>query len=127
MMPPAPRNRNVAPMSSGATSWTLRLKKDLQRRMGEFFVVVFSTANRCTLRRKILYYPHMRIFLAGATGVIGRRLTPLLALMGHEVTGTTRSPEKAAQIEALSARPVVVDVFDADGLTAAVKVARPDV
>jgi len=69
----------------------------------------------------------MRIFLAGATGVIGRSLTPLLALMGHEVTGTTRSPEKAAQIEALSGRPVVVDVFDADALAAAVKAARPDV
>jgi nucleoside-diphosphate-sugar epimerase len=69
----------------------------------------------------------MRIFLAGAFGVIGRRLTPLLTRMGHQVTGTTRAPEKAGQIEALSARPVVVDVFDADALTAAVKAARPDV
>ena len=69
----------------------------------------------------------MRIFLAGATGVIGRRLTPLLALMGHDVTGTTRSPEKAAQIEALSAYPVVADVFDADALAGAVIAARPDV
>jgi len=69
----------------------------------------------------------MRIFLAGATGVIGRRLTPLLVLMGHDVTGTTRSPDKAAQIEALSAHPVVVDVFDADALIAAMVAARPDV
>lgn len=68
----------------------------------------------------------MRIFLAGATGVIGRRLTPLLVLMGHQVSGTTRSPEKAAQIEAMSAQPVVVDVFDADALTAAMIAARPD-
>ena len=43
----------------------------------------------------------MRIFLAGAAGVIGRRLTPLLVLMGHEVTGTTRSAAKAGQIEAI--------------------------
>ena len=69
----------------------------------------------------------MRIFLAGALGVIGRRLTPLLARMGHHVTGTTRSPAKAEQIEALSADPVVVDVFDAEALRAAVSAARPEV
>ena len=69
----------------------------------------------------------MRIFLAGAAGVIGRRLTPLLVLMGHEVTGTTRSAEKAGSIEAMCARPVVVDVFDAEALTAAVMAARPEV
>src|SRR3954453_21570157 len=69
----------------------------------------------------------MRIFLAGATGVIGRRLTPLLVLMGHEVTGTTRSPEKAGQIEASCGRPVVVDVFDKAALTRAVVAARPEI
>jgi len=69
----------------------------------------------------------MRIFLAGATGVIGRRLTPLLVLMGHEVTGTTRSAAKAGQIEASCGRPVVVDVFDADALAKAVVAARPEV
>ncbi len=69
----------------------------------------------------------MRIFLAGAAGVIGRRLTPLLVLVGHEVTGTTRSAAKAGTIEAMCARPVVIDVFDADALTAAVVAARPDV
>jgi nucleoside-diphosphate-sugar epimerase len=68
----------------------------------------------------------MRIFLAGAAGVIGRRLTPLLVLMGHQVTGTTRSADKAAQIEAMCGQPVVVDAFDADALTAAVIAARPD-
>src|ERR1044072_4851481 len=46
----------------------------------------------------------MRIFLAGATGVIGRRLTPLLVLMGHEVTGTTRSAANAGSIAATGAR-----------------------
>jgi nucleoside-diphosphate-sugar epimerase len=69
----------------------------------------------------------MRIFLAGAAGVIGRRLTPLLVLMGHEVTGTTRSAGKAGSLEAMCARPVVVDVFDADALTAAVIAARPEI
>src|SRR5436190_22784152 len=69
----------------------------------------------------------MRIFLAGAAGVIGRRLTPLLVLMGHQVTGTTRSAEKAGQIEAMCGQPVVVDVFDAVALTEAVIAARPEI
>jgi nucleoside-diphosphate-sugar epimerase len=68
----------------------------------------------------------MRIFLAGAAGVVGRRLTPLLVLMGHQVTGTTRSAERAGQIEVMCGQPVVVDVFNADALTAAVIAARPD-
>ena len=69
----------------------------------------------------------MRIFLAGAAGVIGRRLTPLLVLMGHEVTGTTRSAAKAGQIEASCGRPVVVDVFDAAALTRVKLEARPEI
>src|SRR2546421_180698 len=69
----------------------------------------------------------MRIFLAGAAGVIGRRLTPLLVLMGHQVTGTTRSAEKAGQIEAMCGQPVVVDVFDGAALIEAAVAARPDV
>ena len=69
----------------------------------------------------------MRIFLAGAAGVIGRRLTPLPVLMGHEVTGTTRSAAKARAIEAMCGRPVIVDVFDADALKQAVVAARPDI
>jgi nucleoside-diphosphate-sugar epimerase len=69
----------------------------------------------------------MRIFLAGASGAVGRRLTPLLVSKGHQVIGTTRSPNKARDIEAMGGRPVVVDVFDADALTAAVVAAKPDV
>src|ERR1043165_5141010 len=69
----------------------------------------------------------MRIFLAGAAGVIGRRLTPLLVLMGHAGTGTTRSAAKAGSIEAMCGRPVTVDVFDADALKHAAVAARPDV
>jgi len=69
----------------------------------------------------------MRIFLAGAGGVIGRRLTPLLRAVGHDVTGTTRSAEKAGAIAKLGAEPVVVDVFDAQALSRAVKAAAPQV
>jgi nucleoside-diphosphate-sugar epimerase len=68
----------------------------------------------------------MRIFLAGAGGAIGRRLTPLLVRMGHQVAGTTRSPDKADALRALGAEPVVVDVFDADALKRAVSAAKPD-
>lgn len=62
----------------------------------------------------------MRIFLAGATGVIGTRLVPLLVAAGHKVAGTTRSPAKAATLRAQGAEPVVCDAFDADALQDAV-------
>jgi uncharacterized protein YbjT (DUF2867 family) len=68
----------------------------------------------------------MRIFLAGATGVIGSRLLPLLVGAGHEVAGMTRSESKAAQLEAAGADPVVCDVFDADRLTAVVIAFAPE-
>jgi nucleoside-diphosphate-sugar epimerase len=68
----------------------------------------------------------VRIFLAGAGGVIGRRLTPLLRAAGHKVVGTTRSADKAVAVAALGAEPVVVDVFDAQALRLAVLAARPD-
>ena len=67
----------------------------------------------------------MKIFLAGAGGVIGRRLTPLLVAAGHSVVGTTRSASKAGAIRALGAEPVVVDAFDADALGRAVSAAAP--
>lgn len=69
----------------------------------------------------------MRIFLAGAAGAIGRRLVPLLIAAGHEVTGTTRSKERAAALQAQGATPAIVDVFDANALNAAVAAARPEV
>jgi len=68
----------------------------------------------------------MRIFLAGATGVIGRRLALLLRDAGHEVTGTTRNAAKASQLKALGVTPGVVDVFDAEALTRAVAAAKPE-
>ncbi len=68
----------------------------------------------------------MRIFLAGASGVIGVQLVPLLRDAGHEVVGMTRSPEKAARLRELGAEPVVCDVYDAPALTRAVTTARPE-
>jgi nucleoside-diphosphate-sugar epimerase len=62
----------------------------------------------------------MRIFLAGATGVIGLRLVPRLVASGHTVAGMTRSPDKAEQLRALGATPVICDAFDRDGVHAAV-------
>jgi len=69
----------------------------------------------------------MRIFLAGATGVIGRRLAVLLSEGKHDVTGTTRDPAKASRLQTLGITPTVVDVFDADAMTRAVASARPEV
>ncbi|GAA2073349.1 NAD(P)H-binding protein [Pseudolysinimonas kribbensis] len=68
-----------------------------------------------------------RIFLAGASGVIGRRLIPLLVEGGHTVAGMTRSSSNAALLADLGAEPVVVDVFDRDALIEAVAAFRPDV
>lgn len=68
----------------------------------------------------------MRVFLAGASGVIGIRLLPLLVAQGHVVAALTRSPAKAARLRGLGGEPVVCDVFDAVGLTAAVARFRPD-
>lgn len=68
----------------------------------------------------------MRILLAGATGVIGIRLLPLLVEAGHEVAGLTRSPGKADTLRAVGARPLVLDVYDAAALTEASVAFAPD-
>jgi len=73
------------------------------------------------------YIAVMRIFLAGASGAIGRRLVPLLVRAGHEVTGATRSATSAAEIERAGAKAAVLDVYDAPAVTAAVVAARPEV
>ncbi len=69
----------------------------------------------------------MKVFLAGATGVVGRRLTVLLRQAGHEVAGTTRSEAKAAALRAIGAVPILVDAYDADKLKLAVYAVQPDV
>ena len=68
-----------------------------------------------------------KVFLAGAAGVIGRRLVPLLLQRSWHVVGTTRSTERAKALAAAGAEPVVVDVFDAPALERAVVAAQPSV
>lgn len=69
----------------------------------------------------------MRVFVAGATGVIGRPLVSRLISAGHEVAGTTRTEARAATLRAAGADAVVLDALDAPALRAAVLAARPDV
>ena len=68
----------------------------------------------------------MRVFLAGATGAIGRRLVPQLTAAGHEVVGTTTRAEKEPLLRGLGAEPVVLDLLDRDATVAAVRRASPD-
>jgi nucleoside-diphosphate-sugar epimerase len=68
----------------------------------------------------------MRVFVAGASGAIGARLVPQLVERGHEVIGTSRSPEKAAGLRALGAEGVALDVLDRSAVREAVLAARPD-
>jgi nucleoside-diphosphate-sugar epimerase len=68
----------------------------------------------------------VRIFLAGASGVIGVRLVPLLTGAGHVVAGMTRHPGNAPMLRDLGAQPVVCDVYDAAALHGAVEAFAPD-
>ena len=69
----------------------------------------------------------MRVFVAGATGAIGRQLVPRLVAAGHEVHGMTRYRSKQAMLDELGAVPVVADALDPDQVAEAVGGARPDV
>jgi nucleoside-diphosphate-sugar epimerase len=66
------------------------------------------------------------VFVTGATGVVGRRVVPLLVARGDRVTAMGRSPEKRAWLESAGARAVSVDLFDADGLRRALADAHVD-
>jgi nucleoside-diphosphate-sugar epimerase len=79
----------------------------------------------CSMPRR--YDRAVRVFLAGASGVIGVRLVSLLVSAGHDVAAMTRTPGKAETLASLGAVPVVCDVFDAAALTDAVVAFRPDV
>jgi nucleoside-diphosphate-sugar epimerase len=68
----------------------------------------------------------MRVFVAGATGAIGKRLVPQLVEAGHQVTAMTRSKEKLGELYELGAEAVVCDVFDAGRLGSVVARAEPD-
>jgi hypothetical protein len=73
------------------------------------------------------YNDGMRIFLAGASGVIGQRLIPRLVQAGHVVGGLTRSPSKTELLSHLGAEPILCDVFDREALIQAVRDFKPDV
>src|SRR5579871_133493 len=67
------------------------------------------------------------LFLAGATGAIGKRLAPLLIADGWRVTGATRSAARTGWLRAMGVAPVVFDVYDAPALAEAVAAAKPEV
>ena len=69
----------------------------------------------------------MRVFVAGATGAIGRQLVPRLVAAGHEVHGMTRYESKQSMLEELGAVPMVADALDPDQVAEAVGRARPEV
>jgi nucleoside-diphosphate-sugar epimerase len=69
----------------------------------------------------------MRIFIAGASGAIGRRLVPMLVQRGHTVTGTTRTPDKVGLLRSLGAEPVIIDALDRAQVMRAVADAQPHV
>jgi nucleoside-diphosphate-sugar epimerase len=68
-----------------------------------------------------------RVFVAGAGGVVGRRLTPMLRQRGYEVIGTTRSAAKADELARSGVNPVVLDIFDQRAVAEAMAAARPTV
>ena len=69
----------------------------------------------------------MKVFVAGATGALGKQLLPQLAAAGHDVIGMTRTAGKADLIRELGARPVVADALDADAVGTAIGAAEPEV
>jgi NAD(P)-dependent dehydrogenase (short-subunit alcohol dehydrogenase family) len=77
--------------------------------------------------RSEAYNDGMRIFLAGASGVIGQRLIPRLVQAGHVVGGMTRSPGKTELLSHLGAEPILCDVFDREALIQAVRDFKPDI
>src|SRR5713226_10507313 len=105
-MPPMPSKRSVAPMSSGATTWTLREKNRRSRMDIEQSRLRFNSGLACR---------HARVS-GGRLRRIGRRLVPLLLRARHEVTGTTRSVEKASELERAGVKPAVLDVFDREAV-----------
>jgi len=72
-------------------------------------------------------YLNMRIFVAGATGAVGRPLVPALISAGHSVVGLTRTAAKAETIKRMGAEPIIADGLDAVAIRAAVTSTRPDV
>src|SRR6476469_5799929 len=86
-----------------------------------------SSHGRCHTGGGVPRLPGMKIFLAGGTGVIGRRLIPQLLDAGHQVAATTRSKDKEPALRDLGAEPVLMDGLDAESVGAAVASVAPEV
>src|SRR5262249_45279360 len=69
----------------------------------------------------------MKVFVAGATGALGRRMVPMLVERGHEVTALTRTTAKRESIAEMGARPAVADALDAEAIAQVVGEAEPEV
>ena len=69
----------------------------------------------------------MKVFVAGATGALGKQLVPMLVANGHDVVGMTRTAAKCDQLRSAGAQPVVADALDADAVARAVGETQPDV
>ena len=69
----------------------------------------------------------MKVFVAGATGALGKQLVPMLVERGHEVTGMTRTPSKEESIRSMGARPAVADALDPEAVAKVVAEAEPEV
>src|SRR5215207_1752113 len=69
----------------------------------------------------------MKVFIAGATGALGRQLVPQLVARGHEVVGMTRSASKQELVRSLGARAAVADALDPDAVAQAVASGEPEV
>jgi nucleoside-diphosphate-sugar epimerase len=69
----------------------------------------------------------MKVFVAGATGALGKQLVPRLVGAGHDVVGLTRSRQRAELVRELGAEPAVADALDPDAVGAVVSAARPEV
>ena len=68
----------------------------------------------------------MKVFVAGATGALGKQLVPILVEQGHEVTGTTQTAAKQDLIREMGARPAVADALDPEAVAQAVAEAEPE-
>ena len=90
-------------------------------------MVSLRLRSRCNLRRSGFVLSSMRVFLAGATGAIGRQLLPLLVQGGHDVTAMTRTPKGAGWISSQRTHPVVCNVFDREKLRKTLIEAHPEV
>ena len=82
---------------------------------------------RLLSRARQAYTGDVRVFLAGASGVIGQRPIPRLVEAGHVVGGLTRSSSKTELLRHLGAEPILCDVFDREALVQAVRDFKPDV